>query len=58
MSTSLVYLLIVLLYKLLVVISLFAISSALYIDLLYNLATTYIELAALRERIVIKALYC
>jgi len=57
MSAFLILLLAVLLYKLLIIISLFAISSASYIDLLYNLATTYIELAALRERVVVKALY-
>ena len=57
MFTSLVLLLAVLLYKLPVVTSLSAISSAFYIDSLYNPATTNIELAALRERVVVKALY-
>ena len=57
MSTSLVLLLAVLLYKLPIITSLFAISSIFYIDLLYSPATTYAELAALRERVVIKALY-
>ena len=47
----------VLFYKLLIIISLFIISTVFYIDLLYNLATSYIELVALRERVVVKALY-
>ncbi len=55
-KTSPVLLLAVLLCKLLIVASLFAISSASYIDLLYNLATIYAELVALRERVVVKAL--
>ena len=57
MSTSLILLLTVLLYKLPIVASLFTISSAFYIDSLYNLATGYTQLAALRKRVIIKVLY-
>ena len=58
MSTSLILLLTVIFYKFLVVASLFTINSAFYIDLLCDLATIYTELAALRECVVVKALYC
>jgi len=55
-KTSPVLLLAVLLYKLPIIASFFTISSASYIDLLYNLATIYTELMALRERVIVKAL--
>ena len=58
MSTSFILLLTVLFYKLLIVASLFAISSVSYIDLLCNPATSYTEFIALRERVVVKVLYC
>ena len=52
-----ILLLVVLLYKLLIIVNFFVISFIFYIDLLYNPATSYIELAALKECVVVKVLY-
>src|SRR6202789_993867 len=53
-STSLILLLVVLLYKLLIVVSLFTISTASHINSLCNPVTSYTELMALRECVVVK----
>jgi hypothetical protein len=56
-STFLILPLAVVLGELPIVASLCAISSAFHVESLCNSATTYAELAALRERVVVKALY-
>ena len=53
----LIFLLAVLFYKLLIVVSLFTINTASYINLLCNSATSYTEFMALREYVVVKVLY-
>ena len=56
--TFLILLLAVVLGELLIVASLCAISFAFHTESLCNSATTYAELTALRERVVVKALCC